>query len=212
MKIEKISENQIKLTLSSEDLKENNIRIEELIKPTDKTQELFRNLMEKAFRQCGFEVDNTPLMVEATPILIDSLMIIITKLPDNSLQKENLELIAQNKDLRRYKKKGIAQFKSDDIEENDVMVYYFSCFDNAIDASVRIANMFSGYSEIYTYNQKYFLLLQSNDKNKDSTIEYILNEYGSMYSSNVLTKYFLMEHGNTLIHNPALKIIADNFS
>ena len=59
MKIEKISENQIKLTLTKNDLKDNNIKIEELVKPSDKVQELFRNLMEKAFSECGFEVDNT---------------------------------------------------------------------------------------------------------------------------------------------------------
>ncbi len=212
MKVEKISENQIKLILTSADLKENNLKLEELIKPSDKTQDLFRDLMEKAFSQCGFEVDNTPLMVEATPISVDGLMIIVTKLPDKNSKKDSMALISQNKDLRRYKKKGIAALKSTPISEDNIIIYSFLCLDNAIDASVRIAGMFTGFSELYKYNCKYFLLLQSDKKENDETMEFVLNEYGIRHSSNVLTKYYLMEHGNILIHNPAVKTIYNNFA
>ena len=212
MKVEKIGENQIKLILTSADLKENNLKLEELIKPSDKTQDLFRGLMEKAFSQCGFEVDNTPLMVEATPISVDGLMIIVTKLPDKNSQKDNMALISQNKDLRRYKKKGVAALKKEPASEENIIIYSFLCLDNAIDASVRIAEKFTGFSELYKYNHKYFLLLQSNKKENDETMEFVLNEYGNRYASNVLTKYYLMEHGNILIHNPAVKTIYDNFA
>lgn len=111
MKVEKISENQIKLTLTSSDLKENNIRLDDLTKPNEKAQELFKKIMEKAFTQCGFEVDDTPLMVEATPISLDGLMIIVTKLPEKASPKDSLSLISQNKELRRYKKKNIEHIK-----------------------------------------------------------------------------------------------------
>lgn len=212
MKVEKISENQIKLILTSADLKENNLKLEELIKPSDKTQDLFRDLMEKAFSQCGFEVDNTPLMVEATPISVDGLMIIVTKLPDKNSQKDSLALIAQNKDLRRYKKKGIAMLKTEPLSDDNIVIYSFTCLDNAIDASVRIAGMFTGFSELYKHNKKYFLILQSDKKENNDLTEYVLNEYGNKYTSNVLTKYYLIEHGNVLIHNPAVKTIYDNFA
>lgn len=212
MKVEKISENQIKLILTSADLKENNLKLEELIKPSDKTQDLFRGLMEKAFSQCGFEVDNTPLMVEATPISVDGLMIIVTKLPDKNSQKDNMALISQNKDLRRYKKKGVAALKNEPASEENIIIYSFLCLDNAVDASVRIAEKFTGFSELYKYNHKYFLLLQSDKKENDETMEFVLNEYGNRYASNALTKYYLMEHGNILIHNPAVKTIYDNFA
>ena len=45
MKVEKISENQIKRTLTSSDLKENNIRLDDLTKPNEKAQELFKKIM-----------------------------------------------------------------------------------------------------------------------------------------------------------------------
>ena len=50
MKIERLSENQIKLTLTPADLREHNINIEELIKPSsEQTKELFKDIMEQAF-------------------------------------------------------------------------------------------------------------------------------------------------------------------
>ena len=214
MKIEKISENQIKLTLTKNDLKDNNIKIEELVKPSDKVQELFRNLMEKAFSECGFEVDNTPLMVEATPISIDGLIIIVTKLPENDAGNGAMSLISQNRDLRRYKKKGISHLESTHLSEDNIMIYSFICLDDVINASMRISKMFSGYSELFGYEKRYFLLLQSDVEHQknDENIESALNEYGTKYASNVLSKYFLVEHGETIVHNPAVKILAENFS
>ena len=48
MKIERISENQLKLTLTKDDLKERDIKLEDLITPSEKTQKLFRDIMEQA--------------------------------------------------------------------------------------------------------------------------------------------------------------------
>ena len=47
MKVERISENQLKLTLTKEDLKEREITLEDLLTPSEKTQSLFRDLMEQ---------------------------------------------------------------------------------------------------------------------------------------------------------------------
>ena len=212
MKVEKISENQIKLTLTSSDLKENNIRLDDLTKPNEKAQELFKKIMEKAFTQCGFEVDDTPLMVEATPISLDGLMIIVTKLPEKASPKDSLSLISQNKELRRYKKKNIEHIKKSSESEDNLIIYSFKCFDDAVDAALRIANTFSRYSELYRHDKKYFLILQNNTDENIETTESVLSEYGDKYTNNILAKYLLMEHGETLIHNPAVKIISDNFS
>ena len=94
------------------------------------------------------------------------------------------------------------------------MIYSFICLDDVINASMRISKMFSGYSELFGYEKIYFLLLQSDVEHQknDENIESALNEYGTKYASNVLSKYFLVEHGETIVHNPAVKILAENFS
>lgn len=79
MKLERINENQIKCTLTREDLADRNIRISELAYGSEKTQTLFKDMMTQAHAQLGFDADNTPLMIEAIPVGSDSIMLVITK-------------------------------------------------------------------------------------------------------------------------------------
>ncbi len=82
MKLEKINDNQIKCILTSEDLAERSIRLSELAYGSEKAQELFRDMMQAAFREFGFSVDGSPLLVEAVPLSMDSIILIITKVDD----------------------------------------------------------------------------------------------------------------------------------
>ena len=82
MKIEKINENQIRCTLTREDLEQHQVRISELAYGTEKAKRLFRDMMEQAQLQFGFEADNIPLMIEAIPVNMESIMLIITKVED----------------------------------------------------------------------------------------------------------------------------------
>ena len=82
MKIEKINDNQIRCTLSRQDLDDNQIRLTELAYGTDKAKQLFRDMIEQANLQFGFEADNIPLMIEAIPVSPDSIVLIITKVED----------------------------------------------------------------------------------------------------------------------------------
>lgn len=82
MKIEKINENQIRCTLTKQDLENHQVRLSELAYGTDKAKRLFRDMMEQAQLQFGFEADNIPLMIEAIPVNTDSIILIITKVED----------------------------------------------------------------------------------------------------------------------------------
>ncbi len=82
MKIEKINENQIRCTLTREDLENHQIHLSELAYGTDKAKRLFRDMMQQAQLQFGFEADNIPLMIEAIPLSTESIILIITKVTD----------------------------------------------------------------------------------------------------------------------------------
>lgn len=82
MKIEKISENQIRCTLSHQDLAERELKISELAYGTEKAKALFRDMMQQASFQFGFETDDIPLMIEAIPISRETLILVITKVED----------------------------------------------------------------------------------------------------------------------------------
>jgi len=82
MKIEKLSENQIRCVLSKEDLADRNLKIAELAYGSEKAKELFRELMQQASFELGFEAENIPLMIEAIPISSETLILLVTKVED----------------------------------------------------------------------------------------------------------------------------------
>ena len=82
MKIEKINDNQIRCTLNSSDLTDRHLNLGELAYGSTKARNLFREMMQQAFNDFGFEAEDNPLMVEAIPLSSDSIMLIITKVED----------------------------------------------------------------------------------------------------------------------------------
>ena len=82
MKIERISENQIKCTLNRSDLASRQIRMSELAYGTEKTRGLFQDMMEQASTEVGFDANDLPLMIEAIPVSMDCIVLMITKVED----------------------------------------------------------------------------------------------------------------------------------
>lgn len=82
MKIEKINENQIRCTLTKEDLLSREIKLSELAYGTEKAKNLFRDMMQQAAYEFGFEANDIPLMIEAIPLSSESIILIITKVED----------------------------------------------------------------------------------------------------------------------------------
>ncbi|MBU5477053.1 adaptor protein MecA [Eubacterium sp. MSJ-21] len=82
MKLERLSENQIRCTLYKSDLADKELHLTELAYGTEKAKELFRELMQQASSELGFEVDNVPLMIEAIPVSPECLILVITKVED----------------------------------------------------------------------------------------------------------------------------------
>ena len=82
MKIEKINEHQIRCTLTKADLVDRELKISELAYGTDKAKNLFRDMMQQAAFECGFEAENTPLMIEVIPLNAECIVLIITKVDD----------------------------------------------------------------------------------------------------------------------------------
>lgn len=79
MKIEKINENQIRCTLTKEDLADRQIKISELAYGSEKARSLFRDMIEQANYEFGFEADDIPLMIEAIPLSGENIILQITK-------------------------------------------------------------------------------------------------------------------------------------
>lgn len=79
MKIEKISNNQIRCTLYKKDLIDRELKISELAYGSEKAKDLFRDMMQQASYELGFDAEDIPLMIEAIPLSDECIILTITK-------------------------------------------------------------------------------------------------------------------------------------
>lgn len=79
MKLEKVNENQIRCTLTRQDLANRHLKLSELAYGTEKAKMLFHDMMQQANYELGFDAGDIPLMIEAIPISSESIILLITK-------------------------------------------------------------------------------------------------------------------------------------
>lgn len=82
MKIEKLSDKQIRCILDKSDLADRHLKISELAYGTEKAKELFREMMRQASYEFGFDAENIPLMIEAIPVSSECVVLVVTKVDD----------------------------------------------------------------------------------------------------------------------------------
>lgn len=82
MKIEKLSDKQIRCILDKSDLADRHLKISELAYGTDKAKELFQEMMRQASYEFGFDAENIPLMIEAIPVSSECVVLVVTKVED----------------------------------------------------------------------------------------------------------------------------------
>lgn len=221
MKIEKVSDSQIKFILSKVDLENRNIQLKELAYGSEKTQALFREMMEHAVTEYGFVTENTPLMIEAMPESSDSIMIILTKINnppstsggENSADQFRNILADSLKAKRTNRKKGVSG-SSNPSEEEGIFIYSFKTLDDVINASVIIYNYYNGTNFLFKEENLYFLIVHNDDPYisvGNEELEMLLAEYGQKHISSELSKYYLFERGEAIIKNSAIQTLAKHF-
>ena len=82
MKIEKINDNKIKITLSARDLEERNLDFQALRYNSPEAQNLFWDMIKRAESEHGFTASNCQLFIEAASIMDGDFIVTITKMAD----------------------------------------------------------------------------------------------------------------------------------
>lgn len=195
MKIEKLNENKIKITLSSEDLKARNIDVQSFIYNTPESQDLFWDVMQEAEKEYGFNVDESMVYVEASATASGIFTLTVTK-TSNSLN--------QNK-LRPKLRKPNYKLKRKSINTPlDNSIYKFNTFDDICDfCKVSNINNFAD-NDLYEFNSNYYLLVSTVP---DSNIL----EYATKERNPDILLAKIAEYGKKIVEKNALKIISENF-
>ena len=123
MKIEKLNENKIKITFNIDDLEEKNIDLYSFIHNTPETQNLFWDILMEAEKECGFNVDDSMIYVEATTTGAGNFTLFVTKTNEkpNSLKTKTL------------KKKNIRLRRKEISIEASQNIYEFTNFEDICD-------------------------------------------------------------------------------
>ncbi len=178
MKIEKISDNQIRCTLTSADLADRKLKLSELAYGTDKAKALFHDMMKRASIEFGFEADNIPLMIEAIPSTSGSVILIITKVDDpeeldtrfsnfspskedkvSTLDIEKLEgsdsILELLEKMKNSMMDNLTETDNDEVEEvidttlPQVRLFYFNNLDDMFYISNEVLPTFMGPNTLY---------------------------------------------------------------
>lgn len=220
MKIEKISDTQIRVTLNHTDLLNRDIKISELAYGSQKAQALFKDMMNKAFEDFGFVTDNVPLMIEAVPLSTDSIMLVVTKVEDPTQIDEKLDKIGERPTHRTFKdpiEDRLTDLElmgsSDDAKTRKPItcfMYSFSMFDDVCAAAHHIKHLYFGDNSLYKYDSRYFLVLNKNEKASvdPDVIPRLLCEFGTPGNPTELNEVFLKEHGKILIPANAIDVLS----
>lgn len=231
MKIEKVNDNQIRCTLTKEDLANRQIKLSELAYGTEKAKSLFRDMMQQANFEFGFEAEDIPLMIEAIPLNSECIVLIITKVEDPeeldtrfsrfapSVEEEVSEEMANNRpvaplDLHHESTEESApkaESKPEAAATRVARVFRFGHLSEICDAASLCADTFSGKSSLYKWDkEKAYLLVLSSDSSQKKEFDKacnLLSEYGSYVRIKGHTPAFLSEHCELLIAENALQTL-----
>lgn len=221
MKIEKVNENQIRCFLSYDDLAARQMKISELAYGTEKARSLFHDMMNFASKNCGFDSENLPLMIEAIPLSADTILLTITKVafPEeldsrfayfSDAESEEMPFAgfpfgfpSDTPDLPVHK-------NADDIlsvyAENNgknkstpavVRHFVLNSFDTCVEAAKSVSSFYHSANSLYKDKQGKYHLILSMGNHSPSDFNKVCNclsEYGYMESPEINTYTKIIEH------------------
>ena len=123
LKIEKLNEDKLKITLSIDDLEERNITLHSFMYNSPESQDLFWELLQEAEKECGFNVDDSMIYVEASTSGSGNFTLLVTK----TNEKAPIERISKPKKVTkenfRLKRKSVPL-------KHELAIYSFNTFDD----------------------------------------------------------------------------------
>lgn len=197
MKIEKLNENKIKITINIDDLAEKNIDLYSFMHNTPETQDLFWDILNEAEKECGFNVDNSMICVEASTSGAGNFILIVTKTNEKPMLTANLNNAYKKKNLK-LKRKSISLTSPQNI-------YQFESFDDICEFVKVIDTSKIENDILYSMNEKYYL--QSSNMPFNNILE-----YASIARNPKLLEGKLKEYGKVLAGQNALQTISKYFN
>ena len=229
MKIERLSENQMRFTVWRQELEDNDIDISDIAgNKSGKADELLKMLMNRAKDEFGFEPESAPLVVEAMQVDQECMVFLVTKLEEGAeidpkyeyIQKlkeglkQNIELLSSS---RKEKPEVTIEPPVEQESKKDnllpYVIYTFTDIEKIITVAKKTENFYDSNNTLYiTPDDVTYFLVASHNNNTDNEFRLLcrqLREFGKPYDFNYATKYYMDEHYRLVIRDNALQTLAE---
>lgn len=206
MRIEKISENKIKIMIDGQEAEKLNLSFRSISDNTPEAQHLLRIAIKMAEENVRFSVGSSKLFVEAVQEdNWDGFGMMITKVADES----ELTQVVQDCSYKGVLKRRSLKISAEPVAEKTI--FCFSDFENACMASEEIRNFFCGDSSLYKYKSKFYLELSPRKQEEFLKIETMLSEFGEKVENSRYMMGRLQEYGERMIAQNALEVMREYF-
>ena len=206
MKIEKLTENKIRVIVSSTDLAENHTDLHSLMTSSLEKQGIFLKILSEAEKEVGFYTENCKLLIEAFSTSEDIFIFTITKYEIKNNYHSNKKISVKRKSINL---------------NMPISIYAFNTFDEFCDFCTSIksssffnVNKFSKNISLYLYNNTYYLIITLDIKSYPDLkiLHNSMCEFGKLVSNSTIFKNKLLEYGSPIIKKNAINISIKHFS
>lgn len=198
MKIEKLTDNKIRIILNTDDLLEKNIDVKSLINNTDIAQDLFKQILKCAEKEVGFVVADSKLLIEAFVSSEGFFVITFTKFKSDIKNTSNKKSKLKVKRKTLYPSCKNVAFMFNNFEE----FCNFCTYLNNINFTTKLAKKII----LYEYNFRYYLVLSNITDTIDVSPFYsAISEFAKIVSDSTNFECKLLERGKIIFKNNAIE-------
>lgn len=203
MKIEKLTENKIRVIINLEDLENNNMDFNTIMEKPIESQKLFLEMLLKAEKEVGFYTEGCKLLVEAFSSPDGLFVFTITKYIDKSAKSQHKVKVTPKKKVKNPNPKSANS------------IYQFSNFEEFCNFCTNVNNLnnidckkLSKQISLYLYKDLYYLTLSNiNTKYEKINAFYsMISEFATLVSHSETFTTKLAEHGKILIKRNAIEM------
>jgi adapter protein MecA 1/2 len=200
MKIERLSQDKIRIFLTFDDLTERGIQKDDMWREIPKVHELFSEMMDQAYSELGFDPSG-PLAVEVFALPAQGMVVIVTK--------GKIEI---------HHEDGLDDHEADEVyemevtmEQSDTIVHRFRDFEDLLRAAKVVSGSLTEAGTLYSYKDRWYLVVDSTEMEdpKYHALIAVLSEYGE---ASPVTQAVLDEYGKKVIAEDAVRTLIRHFS
>ncbi len=232
MKFKKINEHTVECFITEQDLADNGLTLEDLIKDPKKTDEFVHKVVSISRQEVDFQPDSSVLQAQIMPYDGGIVMLVFDKPTEklgeyllSQLKKKIFEALHMNngnnkeeghldddeisEELEALMNEGLPGDRPEGLAAGDERCYLFPSFENLMDFVRKCDPSAIRYSHLYYQDGTYFCIFAKSDCSDEEYAEFcdIAEEYGYMSADNDARIQLIKEHTSPLIATEAIEVL-----